>query len=258
MLTCPIGTIYASKENVYLFRENGEPAPIGDGIEAILRAGDMTKAVACFHNNHYKLSFRSTSSMTYNDVELWLDIRKMKALQGKPVWYGIHTGRKIDAILVEYLNADSEIRFAVDWTGKQVYKTDLDGITQDFAVNITSEMESCDFDMRPLNMNRKLLQRFYWNIKTMKSVTLTDVTLADNGNYAETQTLTVAPPANATWAQVNYDATLFLNAWFSMYPFFPQTRMVGRTFRKKLTHSGVENISISGLMLGYKPEQRRI
>jgi hypothetical protein len=257
IVNTPIGTLFASKENVYIVDSNGEPVPIGDGIESILRESYMENAWACFHKNHYKLSFASSED-SGNDLELWLDIRKTKALKGRPVWYGPHIGRELTYSNNEYLVDDSDDRVISDITEKRLYFTDTEDIPSDFGAAVKAKIVTKEYKLEPAQMANKLMTRFYWKLKVMRPTSLTDTTTIDAGAQEETQVLEVAPPDQATWDQSSFVMTIFDSAWHALYPYFYQNRLVGRTVQKTLEHDAIDNVSISGLALLYKVETRRL
>lgn len=260
IVVSPVGTIWASKENVYIVNPNGEPTPIGDSIESILRSSNLDNAVACYHDNHYKLCFRTALGSGPNDTQLWLDIRKMKASKGVPFWFGPHIGRNISYTWPEFKNDDIDKRYVVDQSAKTIYRTDIVDQNLHLGANIEAVIETPDYKAEPASLTNKLMNRFYWKAKVMRSTTFTDTTVvtSDAGETTETQTLTIAPPSNALWSQASFDYNLFVNAWHKIYPFFYQSRLVGRTFRKRLVHSGADNVSISGFALNFKIEKRRL
>jgi hypothetical protein len=257
IVNTPIGTILASRENVYIVDSNGEPVPIGDGIEPIIRESYMENAWACFHKNHYKLSFAS-SETSGNDLELWLDIRKTKALKGRPVWYGPHVGRELTYSNNEFLVDDADDRVVSDITEKRLYFTDMEDIASDFGAPVKAKIITKEYKLEPAQMANKLMTRFYWKLKVMRPTTIMDTTTIDSGASEETQTLEIVPPDRATWDQSSFVQSIFDSAWHVVYPFFYQDRLVGRTVRKTLEHDSIDNLSISGLALLYKVETRRL
>ena len=259
IINTDIGCIFSSKDNVYMFSNTGEPQPIGDSIHNILKEfslDTMSKAQAVYHDQHYKLTF-SVAGET-DSIELWLDIKKMKALKGKPVWKGPMIGRRIDSSNVEYLVNDPSTRVAVDRVSKRVFESDVYGLTTDFGNNIVFDIATAYHPMAPAVHMKKLYTRCYWKMKTMMPVTFTEETLFDDGRLKETQTLTFAPPTEATWSQAVWDNILFRNAWYKIYASYPKSRLTGVTIRKRLVHSGIQNIAISAISPHFKLEKRRV
>lgn len=258
-----VGTIIASKDNIYLLRESGEPVPIGDPISKILKGGDLTRAVACFHDEQYKLSFYHPShpgTVGYNNVEYWLDIKKMKQLQGKPDWKGPMIGRPVDYNLIEDLYGDgtsydeSRDRVVVDRENKRLYKADVtpgtsDLIVYDFSTPVTSLLETKDYQIGEQDKNwNKLITRQYWKLKTCATSpaqSLTETTYVD-GVQVESKTISANGLA----------ATAFDEQPQTVFAILPGGRYRGRTLRKLLQTTG--RIGIGGLSLFYKVERRRI
>jgi hypothetical protein len=252
----PIGTIVASSDNVYLLRESGEPIPLGDSISAVLRTGDLSRATATYHEEQYKLSFYHSDysgTSTYNNVEFWLDIRKMKQLQGKPGWVGPMIGRQVDDSYVEDMDGDAtgDVRYAVDSQNLRFYKCDVipsasETQVLDFATPVTSLFETKDYQISDQDKNwNKLLIRTYWKTKINKaSLSCTEVTYMD-GSQFESKTITFTGSTGA-----------FDDKPLSVVSFFPTGRPRGRTVRKRI--STTDRIAIGGFSLNYKVERRRI
>jgi hypothetical protein len=263
MVNTPIGLIASSFENCYLIRDTGEPMPIGDSIAPLIQGAEMGFATATYHDEHYKLSFyhpdfEGTSG--FNNIELWLDIEKMKAMKGQPSWKGPMTGRQIDYHFVEDLQGDGDSyltgrnRIAVDSKGLRVFKADVypeaeDDIVYDFSDPVVSIMETKDYEVTQQDSFwNKLVKRHYWKVRTNRTKGLplkaSEETWID-GELADQQTLYMSQSAGA-----------FDSKPLKIFPFFPTARIRGRTIRKKLTTK--YRIGIGGFVLFYQVERRRI
>lgn len=261
----PVGTIVADYDNIYLLREQGEPTPIGDQISPIIQAGVMDQAVAVYHDQHYKISFYhpdygSPDDPTKNNVEFWLDIRKMKALQGKSDWKGPMIGRNIDYCIVE----DEEVignsydqqreRYCVDARNIQIFKAD--GIPQetqdkvyDFNIEVESEIETKDFEVTQQDNNwAKRFVRSYLKLKTNRyssPLVITEKTYID-GELFSTKDLEFKGLKDVDWK----------NQPERLQSFFPTGRPRGRTIRKVYTTK--HRWGLSGLQENFIVERRRL
>lgn len=263
MVNTPIGLISASSENVYLIRLTGEPAPVGDAISSIIQGADMSRASAVYHDEQYKISFHHPDydgNSEYNNIEFWLDIKKMRAMKGIPSWKGPMIGRQIDYSEVEDLSGDGSTynvardRYGVDRQNLRVIKCDVtpheeDTVVYDFNLEVESVLEMKDYEITKQDNNwNKLVKRTYWKVKTNRDSTnklkALEYTYLD-GDLAETQAL--------EFYKTRGD---FSTQSLKTFPFFPLSRIRGRTLRKKLSTKG--RIGIGGFSLFYQIERRRI
>lgn len=264
MVNTPIGLILAAFDNVYLMRDSGEPTPLGDPIRNILRGADLSRAIAVYHDSQYKLSFYHPDypgTAGYNNVEFWLDVNKVKLMQGTPDWKGPMVGRQIDAQIVEDLEGDglsyddSRDRFCIDKENLVVFKADVfpganDTQVLDFAIPVTSILESKDFEIGPEDNNwNKVLKRTYWKARVANTIgsplSANESTYAD-GVIVDTKTIEFIGQF-----LVPFDSQpLLLNR------VFPKGRPRGRTFRKVLSTD--QRIGIGGFAINFQIERRRI
>jgi hypothetical protein len=261
IVNTPIGTIFAATDNVYLMRQSGEPTPIGSEISVILSRSDLTRAVAVYHDQQYKLAFYDPNeggNPDYNNVEYWLDIRKMKILQGQASWKGPMIGRIPDYSLVEDYAPDgisydvARDRLMVDKQNRLIINADTvsldsdDEIT-DLGVQVECEIETADFTIAQQDNNwNKLITRFYLKAKTnAKKVVIEEETWTD-GVLRETKDINIFKATDNGFEEQP----------FITRSFFPKTRIRGRTLRKVLRFSA--RAAIAGFALLYRIERRRI
>jgi len=261
IINTPIGTIVAAADNIYLLRGTGEPVPIGNEISRILERSDLTNAAASYHDQHYKLSFHDPTvggDILFNNVEWWLDIRKMKAQRGLSSWKGPMTGRVIDYVFVEDFAPDgisyesARDRLAVDLANNDIYKADV--LTDkdadqvfDRGVPITILLETKDFEISPKDNNfNKLITRQYWKAKTNHPDLIADEQTFIDGILIEEKKIKILKGSTTDFEEQPLRVT----------PIFPDGRPRGRTIRKILTTD--KRIGIGGFSLLYKVERRRI
>lgn len=259
-----IGTIFASTQNVYLVKGGGDPVPIADPISAILKQSDLSLACAAYHDEQYKLSFYSSlypGTAGFNNVEFWLDLKKMKQAQGKPDWKGPMLGRAIDFTEVENLTGDGTVqnltrdRVCVDRQNIRVFKADVlpletDTVINDFSTPVTSMLETKNYRVQEKDNNwLKLFTMCLWKIRTnlvsSPQLSATVTTYVDNVQ-ADSQAIKFTG-----LAATNFDDQPQV---YTME--FPTGRYRGRTIRK--VFSTTQRVGICGLTLYYKPERRRI
>lgn len=261
IVNTPIGTLMAAVDNVYLLRGNGEPTPVGNEISRILERSNLQNAVAGYHDQHYKLSFYDPDlggDSQFNNVEWWLDIRKMKAQRGQSSWKGPMVGRSIDYAFVEDFAPDgisyesARDRLAIDKENLNLYKADVlpganDTQINDFTTAVTWLLETKDFDITRQDNNwNKLVKRQYWKLKTNNtSFSATEQTFMD-GVLQSTQNL-----GGQALASTDFD-----DQPLRVIPVFVAGRARGRTVRKTLTGTG--RVGIGGFSILYQIERRRI
>jgi hypothetical protein len=264
----PIGIIFAAVDNVYLIKGGTEPVPVGDPISFILKGADLSKATAAYHDEQYKLSFYHSDwsgTTGYNNVEFWLDIKKMKQSQGKPDWKGPMVGRQIDYDEVENLTGDGTVynltrdRICVDRQNVRVFKTDIipaptDTQVLDFATPVTTILETKDYRVQEQDNNwNKIFTRTYYktrcNASSGSPLSVTENTYV-GGQLVDTQSVSMSGLA----------ATNFDDQPQIVYPVFPSSAptlpYVGRTIRKVLTTNS--RIAYGGIELFYRVIKRRI
>lgn len=260
----PIGLIFAAVDNVYLCRGGGAPQPVGDPLMFILMQSDLSQASAVYHDQQYKLSFYNSNwpgTSGYNNVEFWLDVRKMNETQGKPDWKGPMIGRQIDYDEVENLTGDGTVynltrdRVCVDRENMRVYKTDIipaetDTTVYDFTTAVESLIETKYYRVTPKDDNwNKLFTRTYWKVRTncvsASPLSATEQTYVD-GTLVDTQTLSFSGQAS-----VNFD-----DQPQSVSVNFPTTRYRGRVIKKIFSTN--QRIGIGGFELFYIVERRRL
>lgn len=255
-----VGTLFCSLDNVYVMRDTGEPTPIGDDISFILKPEDPSIGVnpsywnAVFHDGHYKLSY-SVNNQAQPTQELWLSIPKMKANKQLPAWYGPHTGRTISYSLRDafFTPGDRERRLCFDVANKRVFFADRDDVRTDFGSNYNCMLETKDHTGKDGLYDDKLLTEFFVKGKFDETIDFTK-TILSNQAIAEVGTISCLAPPN--WSGGTYSS--FLACPTYARAFFPENRIRGRTMRFRLSYLGARYFSISGLVLFFKPERRRI
>lgn len=264
LVNTPVGLFGVAHDNVYLLREEGEPIPMGQQISPILKRGDMSKASACYHDRHLKISFYDpdeAGTPGYNNVEWWLNLNKAIEKKGGADWVGPMVGSNIAYSFVEDLELDgpsyddARDRFCIDQKNIVIFKADVEPAgsdTQcfDFANPIETSIVTKDFDISPQDNNwNKLLKRTYWKIRTNKvsgsPMQCTQQTYID-GALAESQTVNFFANASADFDQQPLKTNRV----------FPTQRLRGRTIKKVLTTT--DRIAISGFQINYEVERRRM
>lgn len=253
-----IGTIFAGLDGVYLVRDSGEPQAIGEDIRDILKSEDPTVGTnssywsACYHDGMYKLAFSVGGSATPNR-ELWLNVKKMIANKGQPVWYGPHIGRNIHYQIcdVEFVDGDRAERVCVDIDNDRVFKADRPDYSQDFSSNIATEIELLDTAGDGGLFANKKMVRGYLKGRVNSAIDMT-CTISSDGTDREIITIPLVPSSSGS----TYSS--FLAQATKAFPFFPSGRVRGRLLKMKFAYSGAVFFAISGIVLSVRPERRRI
>lgn len=272
----PVGTIVASFDNVYLLRENGDPIPVGQAISKLLKAANMSRAVACYHDKHYKLAFSHPDYSGYNsgnsnNVEMWLNINKMIEKKGSEDWVGPMVGRAVDFVFVEDKDVDGSIyndardRYVIDKVLHRIYLADYSGASSSNDVEydtqtsrgdaadttVTSILTTKDFDITQQDNNWvKLLKRFYLKCRTNFATSL-----AAHCSYQFHVDGTAQTAVNFG-TSISASAGAFDGKPLNLIRLFPVGRLRGRTFR--LTFTFTKKVAIGGLQINYQVERRRV
>lgn len=258
-----VGLIVTSPEGgVYLVREEGEPTPVGEAVRYLIRPEDPTATVdtsnwsAVFHDGHYKLAYSAGGSATPNR-ELWLDLRKMKAMKGQPCWNGPHVGREIWSQCTEERFGDTiqPKRIFVDKTNLRWAEGDKLDVATHFGTSLAFSFETKDFTPGETNMNH-LHTRTHWKLKADTNLEFTETTYVTNENGIESEA--VIRRANKVASHTGGSYTTFLNCPSKIYEFFPESRLRGEKIRKKFEYTGTVRFSISGIAVFYRDERRRV
>jgi hypothetical protein len=260
----PVGLMFAYKDNVYLFQSTSQIIPIGDPISYILKQSDLSNACAVYHDEHYKLSFYCSNyagTSGHNNVEFWLDLKKMKQAQGKPDWKGPMLGRNIDFNEIEQLTGDGVVqnltrdRVCVDSLNNYYFKTDIipnptDTVINDFSTAVTSTLETKDYRIKEQdNDSNKVFTTTLWKVRTnltSGSPLSSTITTYIEGVLADTKTLTFAGLATTNFDDQPQKYSLE----------FPSQVNRGRTVRKIFTTTS--RVGICGFKLYYRTEKRKL
>lgn len=260
IVNTPVGTFFCSVDNVYLMRGTGEPTPVGNEISPVISRSDLTRAVAVYHDQQLKISFydpEEDGSEGYNNVEWWLDIRKLKAQNGRSSWKGPMIGLSIDYSLTEDFAPDgisydsARDRLIVDKRSLLVIKADVlnldeDDVVYDNNVPVEWEIETSDFRITQQDNNwNKLITRFYLKAKTTAKRAIIEEETWTDGELREEKDIEIQTKTG------NFSEEPLITR-----SFFPKTRIRGRTLRKVLRSTA--RVAIGGFALLYRIERRRI
>jgi len=249
-----IGTIITGLDDVYLIRDSGEPSPIGQDIANFFKSENPAVGLntsfwsAVYHDGHYKLSYSLPGSATPNR-ELWLNIIKTKANKGKPSWYGPHTGRSFHYSIVDdpLSQGDPSRRIIINIDTDSNYYADDPAYLQDFGSNIETLIEK-EFIGDGGEFANKKLVRFQIRGRATGRINMESSWFAD-GVLLQNGVTPFVPKQNVSD---------ILSQTTQVFPFFPVTRVRGRVLKYRLKSLTQERFGISGLLIGMRPERRRI
>jgi hypothetical protein len=270
----PVGTIMVNNENAYLFRAQSYPIAVGNEIAEILKNADLSNSVADFHDYHYKLSLYSPDFSTYygadyagtqfekvrNNIELWLDIRKIRQLDGRTCWYGPMVNDNyaprhmlVDGVVNERYSICGPNNQSVCLMDTNYSDTSVEDDYGSTQATVRSILESKDYVVSKEDIDwNKLYTRQYWRINVGNTesspAVITDETICQIDNRTDTDSQQINVYNGL--ASESFDGPLFVK------PIFPSIRLRGRTIRKRLTTDN--RISIGGLAIHYRKERRRI
>jgi hypothetical protein len=253
-----IGTIFAGLDGVYLVRDTGEPQAIGEDIRDILKNEDPTVGInssfwsACYHDGMYKLAY-SPDGTAAPTRELWLNVKKMIANKGQPVWYGPHVGRTINYQIcdVEFVDGDRAERICVDVANDRIFKADRPDYSTDFSSNIATVIELVDTAGDGGLFANKKMVRGYLKGRVNYPINMA-TTISSDGSDVEIIDVPMVPATAGT----TYNS--FLSQVTRVFTFFPSGRVRGRLLKLKFAYSGAVFFAISGIVLSVRPERRRI
>lgn len=250
-----LGTIICGLDDVYLLRESGEPIPIGQDIADYIKSDDVTLGQtssfwsAVYHDGHYKLAYSKPGSTTV-DQELWLNLRRMKANKGKPSWYGPHTGRAFQFSVVDTPLAagETEKRILIDTVLDKNHYADSPTYTTDLDLPIQTILGTKGFVGEGGEFRNKKLVHFQIRGRATGQFNMVSSWIVD-GALAETAIIQIKPKMNGTD---------ILQQPTQVFPFFPVSRIRGRTLQLRLESETLESFGLSGFFIGIRPEGRRI
>jgi hypothetical protein len=256
-----LGLIFLGSDgDVYLARGNGEPRSIGSSIKPLLEhlpASDalLQKCTAVFHDNHYKLSYPSSSGSTYNDAQLWADLR---IEDGSPIdWVGPHTGISVGAQVVLVGDSDDFSRLAVLGDQSGSVKLDDTSTLQHRGVTITSVGETKTYKfLAEMHLKRIMGAVFDCLYDTAYAHELLVEYFSDD-KYDQVDK--ILSSGGATWDASSFDAGLFTDAIESAVPaMLGENNLIGRTLRMRFTHANNAQFIISAFGILTQPERRQI
>ncbi len=244
-----LGLLFLGSDgDIYMIRGSGEPLPIGSKIKPLLKhlAQDdtlMKMCVAVYHDNFYKLAYPSSAASTYNDAQLWADLRTE---DGNGIqWDGPHTGINIGCQIALVSDNDSGDRIAglADAAGSA--KLDDESTYQDLGTDISSVLE---WTVRRFNAE--------FNYKKYKGVFLEAFY-----DTTDAQSVLVEGFSDLEYAQRNLtlstgDAASGEAAWRRHILYFQDDNLVGSDFKFKITHDDNTQFTLSAVGVALKPERR--
>lgn len=259
IVNSPIGTIFMGNDgDIFLMRGNGEPYRIGARIKPFLQHLSlnsllMAKCVAVYHEDHLKISYPSTSSSTYNDAEIWADLRTEDG--NRIQWSGPHVGPHIGPQIILKGQGSTSTRYAADSAAVRVLALDDSSTYQDLGVAMTSIVQSKILRYAAETHWKRLdsihLDAYY---DTSYSHDVKIEAFADD-DYSTTD-IHLSDGAYI-WDGASYDSGLWGDAMYFPVPWFiGDTPLVGRTHQFQVTHSNNANFILAAVALHYRPEKR--
>jgi len=255
-----IGTVFLGSDGIlYLFRPTtGEPVPIGGKVQPAmehLQANDTLGRMPTMveHENHVKITYPSTSASTYNDAQLWADIR---VAEKSPItWSGPHIGINIDAQIVD---PRDNVRYAADSrVSAGVYEMDDTSTYQHIGSNVVSILETKKYDQNMIFHLKRIMGTFlemFYDTAYTHNVRVQG--FADS-NYDEVSKK--LSDGAAVWDSSSWDASAFGDAlFFADNLFFGDIALLGKTYRARITHEDNALIIIKAIGILSKAERRRI
>jgi hypothetical protein len=256
----PVGLVgVGSDGDVYLIRGSGEPRSIGSAVKPLLEhlAADMSlmrKVTTVFHRNFLKISYPSSATSTYNDAQIWADLR---VSDGSPIaWYGPMTGVAIGPQLVKTLESDdgSRIGGRADALGSLLL--DDTSTFQDLGSPIVSVAESRKLRFRLGQQLKRFIGALfeaYYDSAFSHSVLVEFFADAD---YA--QRSIALSTGGGVWDSSSWDASLWSDAMFFPIAARPGPQnLVGRLLSWRLTHSDNAQFILAAPELEITPERRK-
>jgi hypothetical protein len=249
-----IGTIITGLDDVYLIRDSGEPSPVGQDIANFFKSENPSVGLdtsfwsAVYHDGHYKLAY-SLPGQQAATREIWLNIVKMKANKGKPSWYGPHVGRSFHYSIVDEPLGQGQPwrRILINIDADSNHYADDPAYLQDFGSDIETILEK-EFPGEAGEFANKKLVRFQIRGRATGRINMESSWFAD-GVLLQNGVTPFVPKQNVSD---------ILSQTTQVFPFFPVTRVRGRVLKYRLKSLTQERFGISGLLIGMRPERRRI
>lgn len=257
-----MGTIFlASDGDIYLIRANGEPVPIGGKVQPFFQhlVSDpslMAKCTAVVHDNFYKISYPSSSTSTYNDAQIYADLRTQ---EGDVItWWGPHTGLNVGAQIVFDGENDTGYRYGCSASSiPKTFRLDDPSTFQDLGVsyNAIVEWKTSRFQAE-MHMKRYLGMHVDAYYDSAFTHSLLMEAFVDE-SYAQVQK--DLGNGGATYGSSNWDQGNWSDAAFFAIPLLlGETNLVGRSYRYRLTHTGDAPFIMQSHHILMIPERRLI
>jgi hypothetical protein len=260
----PLGLVYLSPDGmVRLIRGAGKPVEIGGRVKPLLSHLQLDdslaqKVTAVYHKGHYKLSYPSTPTSTYNDAELWADLQ---TAEGSTItWTGPHLvpvgGGIADQIV---LNGESDDHSRLGVCSNSLNVAKLEDLSTYLYLGSSMSRTITTKDYRAganahLKRLLSLLAEIYFDSQFTHSV-LFEAFLDDL--YAQ-KNITLSSGA-AVWDTSAYDlGAKFGSARFNeiAWHLSPEQNLSGRTAQFRITLVGDAQMILASMLIILKPERR--
>jgi hypothetical protein len=261
LVNTPSGLQFVGSDGeVYLIRGAGEPYRMGTSVKPMLEhlgSSDtlMKKVTAVYHGDYFKISYPSSATSTYNDAELYAD---MRTAPGDPIlWSGPHIGRAVGPQIVLMGEKDDGSRIAARGDALGTMKLDDTSTYQDLGAAIVSKIGSKTYRFgAEMHLKRFMGMVFDLYFDSAYSHSILLEAFADD-QYK--QVSKVLSTGGAVWDSSSYDSGQWGDALFlPVSCMFGADNILGRTFRWDLTHSDNANFILAAAGILYQPERRQI
>lgn len=259
VVSTPIGTMFLGQDGIYyLIRGIGDPLPVGQKISPVFQhlIGDddlMGMVTAVYHHPFLKVSYPSTSDSTYNDAQIYVDLRTQ---DGQPlVWSGPHTGINVGGQIVLSGDGDDNSRLCVLGDALGTAKLDDESTFQDLGTTISSVATWKTTRFGAPAHNKRIMGMIfdaYYDTAYTHELLLQGYSGEDYSQVRKQLS-----NGGAVWDSSNWDVSVLgLAAYQSVPMMFGDSNLVGRTFKWSLTHANNAQMVLASALIDYKPERR--
>lgn len=257
----PIGLCFVGNDgNIYVIRGGGEPKPIGTVVQSLLSHlvqddSLMRKVSAVYHDNHLKISYPSSSSSTYNDAQIWCDMRTEEN-QGI-LWSGPHLGVNVGAQIVLSGESDDGRRIGIRNDSLGTLRLDDTSTFQHLGVDFSPILEWKTTRFGAAMHHKRIMgMHFDAYYDTAYSHDLLVEMFADDEYHQVSKELSSGA---GVWDTDAWNAALWGGArFFPISCMIDQNNLIGRTFTWRLTHMGNAQFILAEANILFKPERRII
>jgi hypothetical protein len=257
IINTSIGTMFLGSDGtVYLITSAGEPYPIGGKVQSSLihlADSDLLGELptACEHKGFFKLFYPVDKDATVNNAQWWADIRTQD--RSPITWSGPHIGVSCGD---QQYSKDNDQRISCLSEDLGVARLDDESTYTDLGLAIESVAETKTYDFQASLNNKRVTGSFIELFFDSQYTHNLKVEGFADDNYSVNQSILSA--GSSTWDGSSWDSGTYGGNRYSGQQFwFDDSRLLGRTYRQKITHDDDAEMLVKMIGITMHPERRK-